>query len=351
MADENKIIDLETLSHFKTKQDLYNLEKFKLKSDSTELKGAVRYDTAQVLTEEQKAQARANIGVTSSGGNGEGSTVSNKFDEEGKLKAEYLPDMIEALKPLDDVVEGYLKPEDGLFYTTDEYTDQIEGESGKIYLDLNSNTTYRWGGTQYILIGGGSSDNSSGGSGGSTENEIVIVTYETIDDETMTGTISEETMDLINNTVGVKPIFFSFWGAFVPYTMDGSFSIGIPGATLSVELYDDCTFSVHINAQMELNEEGLIDLDLIPRLDIHHMPDLGFYDDVIEGYLNPDDNRFYRDSTNVGHYDGPYEGESGKIYVDLRSNNTYRWSGSTYVRINPDEYTIATNEDINALFT
>ena len=31
--------------------------------------------------------------------------------------------------------------------------------------------------------------------------------------------------------------------------------------------------------------------------------------------------------------DFPAEGESGKIYVDLETNVTYRWSGSTYVPV------------------
>lgn len=31
----------------------------------------------------------------------------------------------------------------------------------------------------------------------------------------------------------------------------------------------------------------------------------------------------------------PVTGETGKIYIDLTDNKTYRWSGSTYVEISP----------------
>ena len=147
MADGVKLIDTEALSHFKAKLDLDYSGKFKPKDDQTELAGAVRYDKVQNLTDTEKARARENIGIdldklsSGSGSQDGGSAVANKFDEDGKLKAEYLPDMVDALKPLDDVLEGYMKPEDSRFYTTAEYTEQIVGESGKIYLDLSSNKT------------------------------------------------------------------------------------------------------------------------------------------------------------------------------------------------------------------
>lgn len=57
-----------------------------------------------------------------------------------------------------------------------------------------------------------------------------------------------------------------------------------------------------------------------------------FVDDVLEGYLSS--GKFYKsyDSANKT-YSDEYTGEAGKIYVDLSSNKTYRWSGSAYVVI------------------
>lgn len=49
--------------------------------------------------------------------------------------------------------------------------------------------------------------------------------------------------------------------------------------------------------------------------------------DVVEGYY--DSGTFYEDSAHTT----PLTGETGKIYVDLPSNISYRWSGSAYVSL------------------
>ena len=50
-------------------------------------------------------------------------------------------------------------------------------------------------------------------------------------------------------------------------------------------------------------------------------------DDVIEGYLS--EGKFYKESAHTTEITG----ESGKIYVDLTSSKTYRWSGTAYAVI------------------
>ena len=57
---------------------------------------------------------------------------------DGKVPAEQLPSYV------DDVLEFASR---GAFPTT--------GESGKIYVALDTNYTYRWSGSAYILINGG----------------------------------------------------------------------------------------------------------------------------------------------------------------------------------------------------
>jgi hypothetical protein len=52
-----------------------------------------------------------------------------------------------------------------------------------------------------------------------------------------------------------------------------------------------------------------------------------YVDDVIEGYLS--ENKFYSDSSHTAEVSG----ETGKIYVDLNTSKTYRWSGSTFAVI------------------
>lgn len=165
MADtQKKAIGIDELSHFKAKQDLENYEKFQPKG-SSDLAGAVRYDVAQALTEEQKAQARFNIGAGTSSGGGdtvEGAVrhdVEQSLDEDDKARARanigitdengliptsMLPSFV------DDVIEGNYNE------TTDTFTDAenqpITPEGGKIYVDLLEGGSYRWGGSQYVRL-------------------------------------------------------------------------------------------------------------------------------------------------------------------------------------------------------
>ena len=55
-----------------------------------------------------------------------------------------------------------------------------------------------------------------------------------------------------------------------------------------------------------------------------------YVDDVVEGYYNVLDGMFYEEAT----FETVLTPEASKIYVDLSTNKTYRWSGSAYVQIN-----------------
>ena len=56
-----------------------------------------------------------------------------------------------------------------------------------------------------------------------------------------------------------------------------------------------------------------------------------FVDDVIEGYLSG--GKFYKTKNSDGTYATEIAAESGKIYVNLNDNKTYRWAGSGYAVI------------------
>ena len=66
------------------------------------------------------------------------------LDGNGKVPSSQLPSYV------DDVVEGYYY--NGQFYTDSAHTQLITPETGKIYVDLDTNKTYRWGGTTYVEI-------------------------------------------------------------------------------------------------------------------------------------------------------------------------------------------------------
>ena len=63
---------------------------------------------------------------------------------DGKVPASQLPSYV------DNTVEGYYY--NGDFYEDSEHTTVITGESGKIYIDLTANKSYRWTGTVYVRI-------------------------------------------------------------------------------------------------------------------------------------------------------------------------------------------------------
>lgn len=64
--------------------------------------------------------------------------------EDGKIASAYLPSYV------DDVVEGYFAG--GNFYGDEAHTQTLLGESGKIYVDLSTNLSYRYGGSAYVVI-------------------------------------------------------------------------------------------------------------------------------------------------------------------------------------------------------
>lgn len=67
-----------------------------------------------------------------------------ELDSTGKVPASQLPSFV------DDVVEGYLNA--GKLYKEEAHTSQINGETGKIYIDLHTNKTYRWSGSAFVVI-------------------------------------------------------------------------------------------------------------------------------------------------------------------------------------------------------
>lgn len=87
---------------------------------------------------------------------------------------------------------------------------------------------------------------------------------------------------------------------------------------------------------------GVASLDDTGKVPSSQLP--SYVDDVIEGYYY--NSKFYIDST----YTEEITSETGKIYVDLKSNNTYRWSGSAYVEISQSTihkyvYNLSVTED------
>lgn len=73
---------------------------------------------------------------------------ANIFDSSGMISSSLLPSYV------DDVIEGYYNSSTGKFYKEAAYTTQLTGETGKIYVDLNTNYSYRYSSTsnKYALV-------------------------------------------------------------------------------------------------------------------------------------------------------------------------------------------------------
>lgn len=90
------------------------------------------------------ATARADIATL----NGKIGAVNGiaSLNGSGKVPESQLPSYV------DDVIEGYYY--NGAFYSDSTHTTEITPETGKIYVDLTDNKTYRWSGSVYVCVGG-----------------------------------------------------------------------------------------------------------------------------------------------------------------------------------------------------
>ena len=81
-----------------------------------------------------------------------------------------------------------------------------------------------------------------------------------------------------------------------------------------------------INNKIGANS-GIASLDANGKVPSSQLP--SFVDDVVEGYYKAADDRFYEEST----FETLITPTSGKSWVDIPTNKSYRWTGSVYVRV------------------
>lgn len=72
---------------------------------------------------------------------------------------------------------------------------------------------------------------------------------------------------------------------------------------------------------------GVAELDSSGKVPSSQLP--SYVDDVIEGYYDSITDRFYTEST----FEHVITPESGKSWVDVNTNKSYRWTGSVYTRV------------------
>lgn len=119
-----------------TQQDLSNVE---VNIDSLEVKHALNYEWIGQQSARIDA-IRTKIGMT---GTNIPLTKVASLGEDGKILSSQLPDGI------DDVIEGYYNTTDGKFYEEASYQNEIPAQKHKIYISVDTDKSYRWGGSRY----------------------------------------------------------------------------------------------------------------------------------------------------------------------------------------------------------
>lgn len=98
---------------------------------------------------------------------------------------------------------------------------------------------------------------------------------------------------------------------------------------------------------------GVASLDENGKVPASELP--SYVDDVIEAYLVvtpsteegvPDTKVMYEDAEHTKEITP----ERGKIYMDLPTNDTYRWSGSTYVKVGSSDFVEMTAEEVREIW-
>ena len=93
---------------------------------------------------------------------------------------------------------------------------------------------------------------------------------------------------------------------------------------------------------IQKTEDGKLDPSLLPS----------YVDDVLDGYYH--EGYFYKsDHTLEENWpeDDRMTGEPGKIYVDVLTSTSYRYSGSTFVQIVSSDMVEITSDEVNQMWT
>ena len=104
-------------------------------------------DTNNKISVDISYLTASRIGYIPSSEKGAHSGVA-ELDSTGKVPSSQLPSYI------DDVIDGYYNDTDGKFYADSAYTTEITGESGKIYISVDTDIQYRWTGSAFAALGG-----------------------------------------------------------------------------------------------------------------------------------------------------------------------------------------------------
>ncbi|WP_300685373.1 hypothetical protein [Chryseobacterium sp.] len=138
------------------------------------------------------------------------------LDAAGQVPASQLPSYV------DDVLEGYYKSADGKFYKEAAFNNLIAGETGKIYVSLDTNKTYRWTGTTFVYITSGAVDSVNGLTG------VVVLNKSHVGLSNVDNT-ADAAKNVLSATKWITPRTVTLSGVTATaQTIDGSANVSIP---------------------------------------------------------------------------------------------------------------------------
>ena len=320
----------------------------------------------------------SDVGAIASSLKGANSGVA-ELDATGKVPSSQLPSYV------DDVIEGYYKEADGKFYKESTYTTEITGETGKIYISLDTDVTYRWSGSVFVAIGsslalGETSSTAYRGDRGKSaydhatdssrlttaqssglykisttaEGHVAGVTavqksditalgipaqdttYNTMtSEEAKTGT--DTTAKLVTAKVIDDAIVNKGYTTNTGTVTSVAPGVGLAGdtvtgtGTLKAKLKSETASALTAASKgSTADREYAVGVDADGNLSVNVPWNSGSSGGgVIEGYYKSADGKFYEEST----YETEIAGEIGQFYVTLDTNLSYRYNGTSFVEV------------------
>ncbi len=253
----------------------------------------------------------------------------------------------------DDVINGYYNTIDGKFYEDSTYTTEIVGQTGKIYISIDTNIQYRWDNlslpNKFVTISSSIAVDSalSDTSENPVQNKVITVPLEALQGSVLTKmqkmlSAQQDNFAIFDN--GGQVVDSNISKDIIPSdasssnklatkndieTYTGSNGVDIDGnnnITLDIS-YLTASRVGYIPSSEKGAHSGVAELDSTGKVPSSQLP--SYIDDVIDGYYNTIDGKFYEDSS----YTTEIVGESGKIYISVDTDIQYRWTGTAFAAL------------------
>ena len=290
-------------------------------------KGVVRYDAEQALDDDNKARARANIGTT----DGTWANMPDKpFGEGGSTLIEMPSDISgnttissQSISGLGGVAFTFVKIADKLNSASDIIGSPVSAVANGATIDFTVDKSHIKAGDNGFVI--------------FYVDETNYIVLPACLNVNVAGTVTVPTVDYLGEDLTFEE---AEEGLYFLY-MEGvgqTNSIAVTEIKKIDKKYLPDDLNVEIpEGLVTTDESGLIPASVLPS----------YVDDVVEGYYNSTDQLFYQEAE----FTTTITGESGKIYLDISTSpaTSYRYGGTTFAPIASSDMSPITNAEIDSI--